>query len=164
MIVWYKHEAWVMSVLFMANIHSRVYGEDANSVKQRFQNDSVWTPNDNVCSSQNDSVSGLKILRIYTQPVDTFLQKDRAWLNHTHTRTRARPGRVRSGRVLARWVVNQACARSSPSTKPGCPLGPKPHYKMGVHILFKSLVPILCGTQFTSLKLLLPFLSGDVWR
>ena len=71
MTVWYMREAWVVSVLFMANRHSRVYGEDALSVKQHF------TLNGNLCSSQNDNVSGLKILRIYTQPIDTFLQKDR---------------------------------------------------------------------------------------
>ena len=34
-----------------------------------------------------------------------------------------------------------------PSTKLGCPLGPKPNYKVGVFIPFKSLVPIRCGTQ-----------------
>ena len=57
MTVWYSHDvwAWVVSVLFMANIHSRVYGEDAHLFK--FQNDSVWTPNGNLRSSQNDSVS-----------------------------------------------------------------------------------------------------------
>ena len=35
----------------------------------------------------------------------------------------------------------------SPSTKLGCPLRPKPNYKVGVFIPFISLVPIRCGTQ-----------------
>ena len=54
-------------------------------------------------------------------------------------------GRVTAARTRV-WLTKHELG-PSPSTKLGCPLGPKPNYKVGVFIPFKSLVPIRCGTQ-----------------
>ena len=55
----------------------------------------------------------------------------------------ARLGRWRRTRV---WRTKHELG-PPPSTKLGCPLGPKPNYKVSVFIHFKNLVSIRCGTH-----------------